>query len=225
MDLTKSIYSMDTKNKIISVSGIIVKTEDTKEYDKKITIVSSELGKINFFAFGVKKQNSKNIAKTNIFVFGKFDLKLTKDIYSLDNITVINYFNNLTLDITNYYYGNYFLELINYFSFENNSSKEILFLIVNALNSLIKNKMDKKLIRRVFELKLLSLEGFARTSDLLNKNTSDTVKFTWNYIYNQDVYNLFNFNIEKKYFDEFDFLVKKELDMNINYHFKSLDFI
>ena len=216
---------MDTKNKTILINGIIIKSEPIKEYDKKLTLVTDELGKISVISFGSKRQNSKNISKTNIFVYGEFELKIVNDIYNLNNVNVKEFFTDLSKDVDNFLYGNYFLELLNYFSFENNPNFQILDLIKSALNSLIKNKMNKILIRRVFELRLLSTEGIAKTSDLLPLSTSETVKYTWDYVLKNDVSQLFNFNLNDIYLKEFEFLVKKEMEQNVDYKFKSLDLI
>ena len=216
---------MDTKNKTIIVNGIITKVESIKEFDKKLTLVTSELGKINVISFGTRRQNSKNISKTNIFVVGEFELKIIKGIYNLNSVKVKKYFTDLSKNVDNFIYGNYFLELLNYFSFENNPDFKILDLMINSLDSLIKDKMNKTLIRRVFELRLLAIQGIAKTADLLPQTTTETVKYTWNYVLNSDINKLFNFNLDDIYLKEFEFLVKKELDINVDYKFNSLDLI
>lgn len=216
---------MDTKNKAININGIIIRTEPIKEYDKRLTLVTDELGKINVVSFCSKRQNYKNISKTNIFVFGEFELKIVNGIYNLNNVNVKNFFTDLSNDIDNFIHGNYFLELLNYFSFENNPDFNNLDLIIYSLNSLIKNKMNKNLIRRVFELRLLSLEGIAKTSDLLPNSTSETVKYVWDYVLNNNIQQLFNFNLETTFLKEFEYLVKKEIEQNVDYKFKSLDLI
>ncbi len=216
---------MDTKNKTIIVNGIIIKVELIKEFDKKLTLVTSELGKINVISFGSNRQNSKNISKTNIFVVGEFELKIIKGIYNLNSVKVKKYFTDLSKNVDNFIYGNYFLELLNYFSFENNPDFKILDLMINSLDSLIKDKMNKTLIRRVFELRLLAIQGIAKTADLLPQTTTETVKYAWNYVLNSDINKLFNFNLDDIYLKEFEFLVKKELDINVDYKFNSLDLI
>ena len=48
---------MDTKNKLIKVKGVIIKEVNYNEYDKLLTLLSKELGKIQVYAFGVRRKN------------------------------------------------------------------------------------------------------------------------------------------------------------------------
>ena len=57
---------MDTKNKEIKLKAIVIEEKDYNEYDKLLTLLTSEMGKIKVYAFNVRREKSKNISKTNL---------------------------------------------------------------------------------------------------------------------------------------------------------------
>ena len=216
---------MDTKNKTVITRGIIIKDEDKNEYDKLLTILTSEFGKIYVYSFGVKRQKSVNISKTNIFTYGDFEIKIVKGKYNLVAVDVKNSFFDLSKDIENMYISSYFLEVLNYFSFENIDGDELIDITVNAFKALLKNKMDKKLIMRVFELRILKEEGIFILSDNLPQNTKETVKWTWDYVISKKSDEIFNFNLKEEYKIEFINLVDYHFKKNVDKKFKTLEMI
>ena len=50
---------MNTKNNLEKLNGVIIGESDYKEYDKLLTVLTKEKGKINVYAFNVRRQNSK----------------------------------------------------------------------------------------------------------------------------------------------------------------------
>lgn len=216
---------MDTKNKTVITRGIIIKDEDKNEYDKLLTILTSEFGKIYVYSFGVKRQKSVNISKTNIFTYGDFEIKIVKGKYNLVAVDVKNSFFDLSKDIDNMYISSYFLEVLNYFSFENIDGDELIDITVNAFKALLKNKMDKNLIMRVFELRILKEEGIFILSDNLPQNTKETVKWTWDYVISKKSDEIFNFNLKEEYKIEFINLVDYHFKKNVDKKFKTLEMI
>ncbi len=216
---------MDTKNKTAITKGIIINDEDKNEYDKLITILTSDFGKIYVYSFGVKRQKSVNISKTNLFTYGNFEIKIVKGKYNLVAVDVINNFFDLSKDIDNIYISSYFLEVLNYFSFENIDGSELIDITVNAFNALIKNKMDKGLIMRVFELRILKEEGIFFLSDNLPQSTKETVKWTWDYVISKKSNEIFNFNLKEEYKMEFIKLVDYHFKKNVDKKFKTLEMI
>lgn len=70
-----------------------------------------------------------------------------------------NYFRELVTDLDATYYGFYFLEMADYFSQENNDEQEILRLLYQTLRALENPSLPNRLIRCVYELKLLVING------------------------------------------------------------------
>jgi DNA repair protein RecO (recombination protein O) len=213
---------MITKNNLIKLNGIIIKETDYNEYDKLLTILTREKGKISAYAFNVRRSNSKNIGKVKLFALGTFELRENNESYTLENIIIKDDFSELTNDYENVCYASYFIELADYFSYENIESEDVIDLLYFALKSLIKGAVDKKLIRRVYELKLLKYQGEYKDSDsLLDKN--ETLKYTWDFVINSLPQKLFTFKLSDEIFKRFSDEVAIEMRDKVNKKFKSLN--
>lgn len=213
---------MTIKNNLIKLNGIIINETDYNEYDKLITLLTREKGKIKAYAFNVRKSNSKNIGKAKLFTLGTFELRENNESYTLENIIIKEDFNDLTKDYESVCYASYFIELADYFSYENIESEEVIDLLYFALKSLIKGIVDKKLIRRIFELKILKYQGEYKDSDnLLDKNT--TLKYTWDFVISSLPQKLFTFKLSDEIFKKFNDEVAIEMRDKVNIKFKSLN--
>lgn len=216
---------MDTKNKDIKVNGIIISVKKSKDYDKLLTILTKELGKINVYSFGSRRKNSKNLSKTDLFIMAEFELKLVKSNYNLSFVNVKEDFHVLSNNYIDLCYASYFMELLSFFSFENIEYENHLTLIYFSLKALIKDKIDKDLIRRIFELKCLQYEGIYIESFMLPLNSSDTLRYTWDYILDNEGKELFSFNLDEKYLKELDYYIDIEFHNKVDYNSKSLKLI
>lgn len=211
-------------NNIIKLNGIIIKETDYKEFDKLLTILTKEKGKISAYAFNIRKSNSKSIGKARLFTLGTFELIESKDGYSLQNIILKEDFDDLSNDYDNLCYASYFIELADYFSFENIDSSDVIDLLYFAIKALIKGVVDKKLIRRVYELKMLKYQGEYKDSDSLLDN-NETLKYTWDFVITSLPQKLFTFKLSDEIFNKFDSEVAIEMRDKVNKKFKSLEML
>ena len=78
-----------------------------------------------------------------------------RDAYSLVSVDVQNYFREITEDMEAACYGSYFLEFADYYGRENLEAVETLKLLYQSLRALLKSAIPNRLVRAVFELKLM----------------------------------------------------------------------
>lgn len=213
---------MNTKNNLEKLNGVIIGESDYKEFDKLLTILTKEKGKIKVYAFNVKRQNSKNIGKSRIFSFGTFELRLNGDKYHLENIILKNSFSEISNEYINTCFASYFVELIDYFSYENMESENIYLLLYYTFKALIKQKVPVKLIRRIFELKLLEYQGEYKESNNLTSENKALI-YTWDFVLNTLPKNLYTFILSDEVFGLFDNEVRLEMKERVNKKFKSLN--
>ncbi len=119
----------DGGNNIV-VTGMVLQVMPIGEYDKRITLLTKERGKITAFARGSEAAEQPASRSCQPFCFGEFELFEGRSAYTLARATIQNYFRELTGDFDATYYGFYFLEFADYYCQENNDEREMLKLFV-----------------------------------------------------------------------------------------------
>lgn len=141
------------------ITGMVLKAEPIGEYDRRIVILTKEKGKISAFARGARKQGSRLLAATNPFSFGEFKLYAGRTSYNVTEAAISNYFEGLREDFEGAYYGMYFLELMDYYTRENNDEREMLKLLYQSLRALLHEGLQNRLVRYIFEIKAMVING------------------------------------------------------------------
>jgi len=142
----------------INVTGMVLSSMPIGEYDRRISLLTKELGKISVFAKGARKPKGAFIACTQSFCFGEFVVFPGKS-YTLVGADVKNYFSEFRDDFDSMYYGMYFCEVADYFAQEGLDESERLRLLYASLKALSAKKMPKRLIKAVFDLRMIVVEG------------------------------------------------------------------
>lgn len=143
----------------IQVIGMVLFASPYKEYDKRVVLLTTDYGKVTAFCRGARSPKSALAAATEPFVFGTFSLLPGKEAFTLTGADISNYFMELRENLSTICYASYFAEFVNYYARENMDGTELLKLLYQTLRVLCKQVIDEKLVRRIFELKILVLEG------------------------------------------------------------------
>lgn len=224
------------------------------DYDKRITILTKERGKVTAFARGARRPNSQLLAATNPFSFGEFELFEGKSSYNLSKASIHNYFRELTLDVDAAYMGFYFLEFADYFCQENNDEKEMLKLLYQSLRALGSPNFSKELVRVIFELKAMTINGegpsvfscmHCRKTEYLDyfsvwrggifcpeckhgqktRKIHESTRYAMQFIVSTRVERLFTFQVSEEVLTELRRIMKDYLSTYVKHSFKSLQII
>ena len=207
---------------LVTVTGMVIKSMPISDYDRRITILTKERGKIGAFAKGARRQGSRFMAPTNPFSFGTFKLYEGKNSYNLEDVQIQNYFQQLRKDFEGAYYGMYFLEMADYYTRENNDERQVLKLLYQSLRALTHPAYKKKLIQAVFEIKMLCVNGEFPGILHSEKLHPDTV-YAVNYVVESPVEKLYTFSLSEEVLEEFSALAGEYRDKYIGKRFKSLE--
>jgi DNA repair protein RecO (recombination protein O) len=144
---------------LIIVRGIVLKHAPVGDYDWVATIFTSDRGKISAFARSARKPNSKLSGCVEPFCFGTFKLFVGKNSYTIVEADIENYFEGFRQDLEGACYGTFLLELTSYYTRENSEDVELLNLLYLSLKALLNKKIPNRLVRCIFELRALQIEG------------------------------------------------------------------
>lgn len=208
----------------VVLTGIVIKAEPIGEYDRRVVILTKERGKISAFARGARKPNNKLMAPTNPFSFGQFKLYESRSSYNLSEADISNYFEELRQDFVGAYYGMYFLEICNYYTRENNDEVEMLKLLYQSLRALASAKFDNRLVRCIFELKTIMINGefpHITESDRLSEASLYTIK----YIMETNAQGIYSFTVNDEILNELIRFCKKICKILFDTNFKSLEIL
>ncbi len=142
------------------MTGMVLKTAPAGEYDKRIILLTREYGKVTAFARGARRPKSALQAATDLFCFGKFEAYEGRETFTIVKAEISNYFRELYEDLDKTWYGCYFLEMAEYFTQPYNADgKQQLKLLYQTLRALSVPSLEHCLVRRIYELKTLTLYG------------------------------------------------------------------
>lgn len=159
----------------LQLKGIIIKSEAYSEFDKRLLILTGERGLVTAFVKGARRAKSPMSASTECFVYGIFECYPGRNAYTLARVKVLDYFREITEDITRVSLGYYLLELCGYYATEGSSEKELLNLLYLSVKSLVSSEnaagaagdeandmicaSEPALIRIIFELRAMVIFG------------------------------------------------------------------
>ena len=147
--------------KNLKVNGIIIQEVNYGDFDKVLTMLTPNLGKITCNARGARKTKSQLLSTTQLFTFGEFVLFKGGDTYNVNSCETIEMFYNLRTDLDKFTYASHITKIINDITTENQNSFHILKLYLNTLFAISETDKDLDFITSVFKMRLMKIIGFA----------------------------------------------------------------
>ncbi len=209
---------------ITEITGMVLKAEPINDYDRRVVILTKERGKISAFARGARKQNSKLLAAANPFCFGTFKLYAGRTSYNLMEAEITNYFESLRDDYEGAFYGMYFLEVMDYYTRENNDEKDMLKLLYQSLRALMHEGLSNVLVRYIFEMKAMVLSG--EFPGMPKEGAwEESTRYAVNYITESKVEKLYTFTVTPQVLAQLKAIADDYRRRYIDRPFKSLEIV
>ena len=144
----------------INVSGMVLSASPVGEYDKRVVILTRELGKITAFARGARRMKSPLMAVSIRSSSASF--RSTKAATATPSpVRTSRILPRPGADAAWCLLSFYFLELAEYFGQEGNDETQMLNLLYVTMNAIRRGKQDLRLIRCIFELRTITISGEA----------------------------------------------------------------
>ena len=145
----------------IKSGGIVLKEVNTGEADKVVTILTKAYGKISGYAKGARRTKSPLAAGTQFLCYSDFVMFKGKELYSISNCDIIEAFYEIRNDIVKLTYSAHIADIVNDVIQEEQPAGRVMQLFLNTLHMLAKTDKSPELIIRIFELRFLSILGYA----------------------------------------------------------------
>ena len=238
----------------MNCKGLVIGERVVGETGKFLDILTDELGLIEVAQKGVKSLKNENRSALQMFAYSNLSVDKSKNHYFVKSSELIESFYGLREDLCGLALASYISQVVTYTIGQHSSeSPEILRLVLNILYYISKHKRDNRLLKSIFELRLLSEIGF--TPNLLvcgrcelsltenyffsiNQNSaicqgcatqldfpiSKAVFKSMQHIVFSDYDRLFNFKLNDTSLNQLATLTEKILLYTLNRNFSALDY-
>lgn len=164
--------------KQIKVNGIIIAENNMGDFDKMLTILTPNLGKIGCSAKGSRRPKSLLLSGTQFLCFGEYMLFKGSETYTMNSCETIEMFYNIRTDLDKLTYASYITKIINDVTTENQNSFNTLKLFLNTLYMISETDKDLDFITSVFKMRMLKILGFApNVFECVNCHSKENLKF------------------------------------------------
>lgn len=242
-------------SQLVTVTGMVISASPIGEYDKRVVILTKEKGKLSAFAKGARRPTSPLAGVTAPCAFGTFILYEGRTSNTIHSAEISNYFAELRMDVEAAYYAFYFLEFADYYTREANDEREMLKLLYQTMRVLTKRTVPLPLVRYIFELKAVSINGegpqvfqciscgsrerpcvfSVKKGGLVcsecDRDVMDGMKlntstlYAMQYVVSSTIEKLYTFILSEEVMREFGKVMERYLDVYVDKRFKSLEIL
>ncbi len=145
---------------ILTVKGLVLKQTNYAESDRILKIFTQDAGILTVMAKGARKFKSHQGAACNLFCFGEYNLRPSKNMHILCGSRLLNNFYGISESIEKLSLASYLCDITLFFLTDSAPEPEVLKLLLNTLYIISSKDRNLFLIKAVYELKLLSLIGY-----------------------------------------------------------------
>jgi DNA repair protein RecO (recombination protein O) len=206
------------------VTGMVLSSVPAGEYDRRVEILTRERGRISGFAQGARRPGSPVMAAAQPFVFGTFMIAEGRSAYKIREARVDNFFAGLRKDVSGSLYGTYFMEVLQYVTRENNDETALLMLAYQTLRALESDAFDNRLVRAVFEIKTIMIEG-EYPGPRRDTKYLDATLYTLDFLFRTAPARVYTFSVKPEVLEELRSYAKWLCGRTWDHRFQSLEIL
>ncbi len=215
---------MNMNDNLLSLTALVLGSTPVGEYDRRVVLLTRERGKISCFARGARRPGSPVMAASMPFCFGTYQLREGRNSNVLVEAKLHTFFEKLREDMEATLYASYFTEVLRYITRENNDEAALLLLAYQSFKALESNRIPRRLVRAVFEIRTLVIEGEflpPQEADGFSASTMQAVS----HIMRSPLKSLYTFAVNDSVLLELEHIAEVSMKRSLNYKFESLDIL
>ncbi len=203
------------------VTGLVLQSSCAGEYDRRLVILTRERGRISAFARGARRPGSPLMA-VGPFCFGTFRVIPGRSANIVTEANIANYFEKLHSDVEASCYGMYFLEVMHYWTRENNDEAMLLLLLYQSLRALEAPGIPNRLVRCVLEIRTVVIEGEYPGAPA-GSGWEESTLYALSFIVNTPIAKLYTFTVTEKVLGQLEKIAGMLRRRCMPEHFRSLE--
>ena len=205
------------------LTGMVLRSAPSGEYDRRVVLLTKERGRITAFARGARRPKSSLLAATSPFSFGTFTLYEGATAYTLAQADIHQYFAPVREDLEASCYGSYFMEMADYYARENLDASQMLNLLYVSLKALEKPSLEKRLIRRIFEIRLMVINGEFPYEAAERDDLHESAAYAISYSIKAPLQKLYSFRLTPEVLDQMEKVTEQIRQKTIDRPMHSLE--
>ena len=144
----------------LRVDAVVLRHSDYGEADRLLTLFTRQLGKTRAVAKGARKIASRKAGHIEPFTHVKLQLAQGRDMFIVTQADTVDAYLSLRDDLALTALASYVLELLDRFSYEDQTENLALFRLLTDTLSRLASHADAWLVVRYYEMRLLDHVGF-----------------------------------------------------------------
>lgn len=150
----------EPKFRSIRVDAVVLRHSDYGEADRLLTLFTRQLGKSRAIAKGARKIASRKAGHIEPFTHVRLQLAQGRDMFIVTQADTVDAYLSLREDLVLTSHAAYVLELLDRFSYEDQTENSSLFRLLTDTLSRLASHADAWLAIRYYEMRLLDHVGF-----------------------------------------------------------------
>ncbi len=209
---------------LTDLTALVLSSTPVGEYDRRVVLLTRERGRIACFARGARRPGSPVMAASLPFCFGTYRIREGRNSNVLVEAKIQTFFEKIRSDMEATCYASYFAEVLRYITRENNDEAALLLLAFQSLRALESGRIPARLIRAVFEIRTLRIEGeflMPQEADGFSPAAMQAVT----HIAEAPLKNLYTFAVSDSVLAELEHIAEVSMERSLHHRFESLEIL